>query len=672
MRLFKFCAFSILISTISFSVFAQNVNFEWAIGIGGLQSDDIRSIAVDDSGNVYITGSFSNTVDFDPGTSTSPITSAGASDIYLAKFTSSGQLKWVHSYGTVAADFSHLVLINDSSQIYIAGNMGPDIFIKKLSSGGNLIWTKTISGSGFKILTSGTLDQDDKLIIGGHFKGTIDFDPGSGMANLSSTGANSEDPFLLKFNSSGSMLWARSFGGSSVERINSMATDANSNIYLTGFFEGTSDFDPGIGVINKSSSGLSDIFLMKLDTNGATLWVRTIGGNMGDIASAIAVDSAGNSYLTGQFNGTVDFDPAAGVTNLSASFAPDAFFCKFSTAGNLAWAKDVGGTFTDWGFAVALDDSANAYFTGFYEFNNVDFDPGPGTYNLSSAGLIDAFILKLNASGDFKWAQSMGGQLEEIGTAIQVDKYGNIYTAGTKMGPGDYNPMSPVFNLTHNGSQDFFLQRLSQCKIAFDTLQIVSCNAIISPSKKYLWDSSGIYQDTVSNLSGCDSIFTIHLSIDSIDTRIIQNGMQLTAAEAGATSYQWLNCDSGYTPIPSASLQGFTPSANGSYAVAISAHGCTDTSACYAFNDVYLNEYELIKAISVFPNPSSGNFTIEWKRPIATAILTLYNTHGSEIKTEFIRTGNLTQFTIDSSPGFYFVKIAYPNGKIGSVKLMKE
>ncbi|MCH2046242.1 MAG: SBBP repeat-containing protein, partial [Saprospiraceae bacterium] len=170
--------------------------------------------------------------------------------------------------------------------------------------------------------------------------------------------------------------------------------------YTTGAFAETMasdpiDFDPGAGTTNLSPVGSSDIFIQKLDASGNFLWAKSFGGSSSDQGNSIAVDAAGNVYTTGSFEDTVDFDPGAGTTNLSAIGGSDIFIQKLDASGNFLWAKSFGGSSSDWGSSIAVDASENVYTTGSFQ-DTVDFDPGAGTINLISQGSLDIFVHKIN------------------------------------------------------------------------------------------------------------------------------------------------------------------------------------------------------------------------------------------------------------------------------------
>ena len=160
--------------------------------------------------------------------------------------------------------------------------------------------------------------------------------------------------------------WAKSFGGTSTDQGYSIALDSSGNVYTTGRFQGTADFDPGAGTNNLTAQGDYDVFIQKLDPSGNFLWAKSFGGTSYDVGYSIALDASGNIYTTGLFGGTVDFDPGAGTNNLTAQGNFDVFIQKLDPSGNFLWAKSFGGTSYDVGYSIALDASGNIYTTGYF------------------------------------------------------------------------------------------------------------------------------------------------------------------------------------------------------------------------------------------------------------------------------------------------------------------
>ena len=265
------------------------------------------------------------------------------------------------------------------------------------------------------------------------------------------------------------LLWAKSMGGASDDYGNSITTDASGNLYTIGYFNGTADFDPGLGIFNLTSAGGNDIFIQKLDANGNLLWAKAMGGtsmvfpqSSWDVGNSIATDAAGNVYSIGVFEGTADFDPGSGVYNLSSGNL-DIFIQKLDANGNFIWARSMGGAMNDNGQAITTDASGNVY-TAISFFGTADFDPGLGIFNLTSAGGTDICIQKLDPNGNFLWAKSIGGSYTEIGTSIITDTDGNVYTTGYFNSTiVDFDPGVGAYYLTSVvgiGGYDIFIIKL--------------------------------------------------------------------------------------------------------------------------------------------------------------------------------------------------------------------
>lgn len=178
-------------------------------------------------------------------------------------------------------------------------------------------------------------------------------------------------------------------------------------------------------------------------------WAKSMGDTSDDVGNFIIADAAGNSYTTGSFQGTVDFDPGAGTFNLTAVGESDVFILKLDAAGNFVWAKQIGGAGNDVGANMALDAAGNIYVAGSF-FAMVDFDPGPGTTYLSTSGGYGKFILKLDAGGNYVWAKTIEMYIGD-GT-LAVDASANVYLAGNFMRTVDFDPGPATFNLTAIGS----------------------------------------------------------------------------------------------------------------------------------------------------------------------------------------------------------------------------
>ncbi len=641
--------------------FGQNAEFIWAKSMGGTGGDRGTSIATDVFGNIYTTGYFVGTVDFDPGAGITNLAAIGSSDIFVQKVDTDGIFLWAKSFGGIYSEQSSSISTDALGNIYIIGR----------------------------------------------FEGTVDFDPGAGVTNLTSAGGY--DVFVQKMDTDGNFLWVKSFGGIYSEYSSSISIDALGNVYTTGYFQGTVDFDPGIGTTNLTAVGSADNFVQKMDTDGNFLWARSFGSINIDNSQSISIDVSGNVYTTGNFWGTVDFDPGTGTHNLTSAGGYDIFVQKMDTDGNFMWAKSFGGINNDLGYSISVDALGNVYTTGdFHE--TVDFNPGAGTNNLISEGGRDIFVQKMDTDGNFLWAKSFGGSNDDYGYSISIDALYNVYTTGSFQETVDFDPEAETFNLTSAGNYDVFILKLgNNCSAVTHSISETACtsftwtdgngqtytesttathtivggaangcdstitlnltinqptNSLVSATQcgSYTWavnnqtyTSSGSYTHIIPNANNCDSIITLNLTINNVDNTTSVSGITLTANQAGA-NYQWVDCNNGNTPISGATAQSFTPTVNGNYAVEVTINGCTETSSCIAVNSVGIKSLEQ-NGWSVYPNPTNGMFAITSVEVLNNATVEIYSALGQLIYSS-VHSGNNVVIDLEEQPtGIYVLKV---------------
>jgi hypothetical protein len=488
----KFYFFLFFALFLSAKLFCQP-SFIWAKAVSGASAtNQPNGIAVDASGNVYTVGSFTGTMDFDPGPSTFTMSDAGSGDIYITKFDASGNFVWARRIGAGCDDEGNAIVVDGAGDVLITGSfcgtvdfepgpnvinmsaMNVDYFVCKINgnSGFGMWATQIVSGLneyGYGV----AVDNNNNVLVTGSFMGG-DFDAGPGTYTVPVNGGM--DIFVCKYTSGGVITWAGAMGGGSNDYGYGISVDGSGNVLTTGQYASTGDFDPGAGVSNLTAVGGNDIFVSKLSSAGAFVWAKSLGGTVNDIGIGIKADASGNVLTTGSFNGTGDFDPGVGSFSMTSAGSNDAFISKLDASGNFSWAKQFGASGVDGGSGISSDASGNVYTTGYFS-NTVDFDPGPGTFNLSSAGLFDVFISKLDASGNFGWAVKMGSSGGEMSNGIFVDANTLIYTTGNFQNTVDFDPGAGVSNLTSLGSSDIFVQKLSTC-----TLTPVQPGAISGPS----------------------------------------------------------------------------------------------------------------------------------------------------------------------------------------------
>jgi uncharacterized protein (AIM24 family) len=364
---------------------------QWSRGISGLGSCYGRSVAVDASGNIMITGYLYGTVDFGGGS----VTSAGGYDIFVAKYSGfDGSYLWAKRIGGSGDNYGYGVALDGSGNIVITGSFNGavdfgggaltsagsgDIFIVKYTGAGGHVWSKRFGGASLDSGNSVAVDASGNVVVTGSFNGAVDFGGGA----LTST---ANDVFIVKYTGAGGHVWSKRFGGTaSSDSGNSVAVDASGNVVVTGKFYGTMDCGGG----TLTSVGGDDIFIVKYTGAGGHVWSKRFGGTNTlttlDAGNGVTIDNEGNVVVTGNFYGTMD----CGGGTLTSVSGLDIFIVKYTGAGEHIWSERFGGTGTDDGLGVAVDDSGYMVITGRFG-STVDF----GGELLSSVGSFDIFLVQ--------------------------------------------------------------------------------------------------------------------------------------------------------------------------------------------------------------------------------------------------------------------------------------
>lgn len=648
-------------------------NYVWAVNMGGTLDDAGQSIAVDAAGNVYLTGVFRGTADFDPAASgTTNLVSAGMADIFVMKLDAAGVSQWALGTGSVSDDAGNAIVLDATGNVYIAGNFGA--------------------------------------------MSTVDFDPDA-VATADLTSAGGSDDFVWKLTNGGGFVFVKQMGGTVNDLCNAIGLDASGNIYVAGSYNGTSDFNlasPGVNTL--SSAGSNDIFVCKMDASGNFQWVNGMGAGMTDIALGLIVDNADNVLVTGSFANTVDFDPDMSATaSLTASGLSDPFVCKFDGTGDLVWARHFTGSGFDRGTGLAVDASNNVYVTGAFA-STMDFDPDAvAVANLTSAGGNDVFICKLTSAGVYDWAINMGGTGDDGGQSVRLAA-GKIFVAGRQSLVADFNPDAvDTDNLTSAGSTDIFVaQYAPPCTPTDSTLTTTQCDSYTANATTYTtsgtyiqtltnaggcdstltivltinhstdstiiatacdsytlngttYTTTGIYTQDLANAAGCDSTITLNLTINSADAGTLSTvGTTITTSAISATgTYQWINCATN-APITGETNQSFTATANGNYAVVVTHSGCTDTSSCTNITGIGINEISNENIIAVYPNPSNGAVTM---MSAENGNIAVTDMNGKTVYSKAIVKGNNQLDFGNLTTGVYSISFEGKNQKIKWIKL---
>jgi len=471
--------FAVLFSLFTFLTNAQ-LSYQWANPAGSSANAEYgQAIASDPSGNVYVTGLFMGTVDFDPSAATSNLTSlSGSKDIFLAKYTSAGAFIWVKQIAGTN-DEKPYDLVADATGAYLAGNFlgtvdfdpnagtnnitflgggtDGDGFFAKYDVNGNLSWANRIGSTVNDRVTSIAIDASANVYITGFIGGNADMDPSAASASLNVSGTY--NAYIGKYTSAGAYVYAKQITGGYSEG-DDINLDASGNIYLTGSYATTNDFDPSAATANLSTSSLTqlDIFLAKYTNAGIYTFAKQIGGIGVDIGYQVVPDALGNIYLGGVFSSTCDFDPTATVNSLTSAGQGDLFVAKYDASGNLTWKTGTGGTTNDYCFGLGLDGSNNVYITGKVQGTNVDFDPSASSALLTSASSC-MYIASYSSAGSFLSLSSPS--IASVGNGICVNS--SLYVTGAFAGTGDFDFSASTANLTSLGSDDVFFAKYNVC-----------------------------------------------------------------------------------------------------------------------------------------------------------------------------------------------------------------
>ncbi|MCO4293795.1 gliding motility-associated C-terminal domain-containing protein [Solitalea sp. MAHUQ-68] len=455
---------------------AQQPNLLWGTGIGGNLNDYGTSIAVDQQGNTFVTGSFNDVVSF----GTKNITSKGLSDIFLAKYDLNGNLIWVKSFGSANSDEPKSLAIDGTGNVYLAGFIsgptdfnpptnsaivgskgGPDLFIASFDNNGNYRWTYSAGNTGNDVANSIAIDKNNDVYLTGTFTDKVAFNPAQ---PTQLTGAsNSADVYIVKYSNTGAFNWVINMGENGSPNIGYKVTvDNDLNAYITGELQGSVDFDPDpTAVATLTSKGGADVFAAKYDKDGKYKWAFSFGSNNTERGVGIHAGTDGYIYLTGLFTGTSDFNPSPTLTNFFTPIGEyDGFIAKYDADGNYVYAQQIGGTAAKTLLtSSAIDKDNNIYITGGFT-STVDFDAGPGTQNGTNTNIgFDVYLAKYDASGNYKWHLTMNGTgAYDQGTGVGVDQNGNSYLVGSYDSQVDLDPGTCDVKITSKQSDAFVVR----------------------------------------------------------------------------------------------------------------------------------------------------------------------------------------------------------------------
>lgn len=434
---------------------AQIPNWSWAKNAGGTDQDYIDGVTTDPFGNSYITGTY-NSATLTFGSTT--LTNAGGYDLFIAKYNLSGNLIWAKNIGGTGWESGNDITSDAEGNIYITGSFqSPTLSfdtITLVNSGTSNFFIVKYNSSGNAVWarsansgegTSIATDTLGNVYLAGDF-----VDPTITIGSITLTNADpsySTDIIIVKYDFVGNVKWAKSATGESFDYVYGLDADKSGNTYVTGIYYSPTLLFSGTTINN---AGNGNIFIAKYNTAGNLVWVKSAGGTGTDYGHDIVADKQGNIFLTGKFS---SLSLTFGSTTLTNAGQDDIFVTEYSPSGSPVWAKSAGGIDVDDATGIVTDKSSNIYITGNFNSSSLTF----GSTNLINAGSNDIYIVKFDLSGNAIWAKCVGGSSDEIGSHIAKDCYDNIIIAG---GFSSSSVAFGTYNVTNAGNSDIFIAKL--------------------------------------------------------------------------------------------------------------------------------------------------------------------------------------------------------------------
>lgn len=445
-------------------------------------------------GNLYITGVFTSSVDFDPDTGTAnlsaghPTTYAG----YICKLDSNGNYQWA-------------TRMRDAQQVSVTGHVYP-----------------------YKIALDTT---NDRLVVVGEFNTDVDFYDSNGLQTTSMKSVGGLDDFVAKYTLDGFLDNAVRFGGSGNEVPFGTVMDNTGKIYVCGYFEGTCDFGTSGPSVPVSSQGARDFFILKLSSNGAFENVVATGSAQHDIIYDLAVDANNNIYAAGVFKDSIQLiqNSTSAIKLVANGTGYDAFIAKFNSDLKTIWAKSYGSPDNE--YAQDLFVNGNIlYVSGIFDGTNGDFDPGTGITLGSSLGGNDGYMSKFDTSGNFDLFTQIGAGGED--RILDIAVFDNkISTVGYLQNTVDLDPTSGTDNYTAAGSTDIFVQSLTSTPSSGKLDDILNSQITIYPnpttnSLNILANELQITEVSVLDMSG-KMLINSKNAVKTLELNNLSNGMYI-------------------------------------------------------------------------------------------------------------------------------------------------
>ncbi len=568
-----------LLFSFSFFLAICQPTIQWQKSLGG-SGNDVPSFIQQTNDGGFIVAGQSNSNDGDVSGN------HGSDDFWVVKLNNTGTIEWQKSLGgTIDEIIFSAQQTNDGGYIVagvsrsndgdVSGNhASADYWVVKLSSIGAIEWQKSLGGSGFEGANSIQQTDDGGYIVAG---GSLSND-----GDVSSNYGES-DFWLVKLSEVGTIEWQKSLGGSAVDGANSIQ-QTNDGGYIVAGSSNSNDLDVS------GNHGLDDFWVVKLNNTGIIEWQKSFGGSATDIPLRIVQTNDGGYIVTG-WTSSNDGDVSGFHGGLN-----DCWVVKLNNLGTTEWQKSLGGSGADYASDIQQTNDGGYIVAG--RSSSIDGDV------TGNHGTNDYWIVKLTSEGTIEWQKSMGGSMNDLTSAIDQTNDGGYIVAGQSISnDGDVSG--------NHGSYDFWVVKLNTCQPNESTLTFNECDPFSVNGINY--SNSGIYTQTLTNSSGCDSILTIEAEILNFNGQIFQTDTTLYY-NGNPTSIQWINCNTGQA-IPGATQTTFVPQITGNYGAIITIGECVDTSNCRLIPvpPIPKSPTNICESINVSPNPVSDqvSFTLD-------------------------------------------------------------
>lgn len=678
---------------------------EWGRSWGKFVLDteplNFEDIFLDNLGNVFITGTYEMEYDFDPGPGVYLMTPSGEEETFILKLDADGNFDWATSFPPTDADdefLIHAMTVSESGYLYCTGEFigevdvdptpavelistdssGRDAFVLKFeTSTGNLVWEELLVSNTDDMAYDIALDETENIwLTGATTSGTFDLDPGPGVEMRDHAG--SRDLFVLELDSDGGFVWGELIGGSEWDYGMYIGLDEDQDIYVSGVYGDEVDFNFDIGEAILESSEVGNTFYMKIGgdcpepfVTADTACIEYMSpSGMIYTETGIYTEIDTNFYGEGCdrvsiYNVVVNAEPEMGYTEIGACeeyTVPSGDETYYATGTYLDTVLSVHGCDS----VITIDLTILEKYTAINvtECTSYEVPSGDETHYLS--GIYTDTLTNIYGCDSILTIYLT--ILEEDVTITSVSTCEEAYTVPS--GDETYYASGTYLDTLTNidGCDSLLVIYLTINSEEMTETSVTACNSYTVPSGDETYYASGVYSDTLTGISGCDSIVTIDLTLNSLDAEITSTEITLYAFPEGLT-YQWVDCDNDFEPIDGATDQTFIAPMDGSYAVIITDGECTDTSECLDFLYFSISENGNSQ-IQVYPNPSNGHFEINFGESTVDASVRLFTTRGQLVYENTNIQDQVLSVDFEGASGFYWMEITR-NGESQMVKIIK-